>query len=71
MAAADQKRAYIESTYMDQGTFDYEVSLYDACYIAYNSLRVTVDTDGNPNNDMPFKDRMQAMQWLAANYWWR
>jgi hypothetical protein len=71
LAAADPKRAYIESTPMTQEQFDYEVSLYDACYVAFNSLRVTVDEEGNPNNEMPFKDRLIALQWLAHNYWWR
>jgi len=71
LAAAETKRAYIESTPMSQGQFDYEASLYEACFIAHNSLRVTVNEDGTPNYDTPFKDRIAALEWLAVNYWWQ
>jgi len=68
--AAEAKKAYVESTPMSQAQFDIEVALYDACFIAHNSLQATINEDGTSHAENPFKDRIAALQWLAINYWW-
>jgi len=70
LEAAEAKRAYIESTPMTEDEYYYHLALYEACYVALNSLQMTVDEAGLPNAENPFMDRLTALAWLAQNYWW-
>jgi len=71
LAAAAQKRAYVESTPMSPADFEWHVVQYDACFIAYNRLRKTVDPEtGLPRDEYAFMDRIEAINWLAQNNWW-
>ena len=66
--AAAEKREYIESTPMSEEEFERERALYEACFIALNSFRATVDNLGRDTGD--FMDRVEAIRWIEEHAWW-
>ena len=66
--AANEKRAYIESTPMSQEDFDRENALFEDAVFAINSFRATVDNLGRDTRE--FVDRVQAIKWINDNAWW-
>ncbi|MCL2679989.1 MAG: hypothetical protein FWF11_00705 [Coriobacteriia bacterium] len=67
-AAAESKRAEIESTPMTPAEFERQTALYEACFTAMNGLRATVDSLGRDTGD--FMDRVTAIAWIENNAWW-
>ncbi|MCL2746763.1 MAG: hypothetical protein FWE48_06740 [Coriobacteriia bacterium] len=66
--AAEEKRAFIESTPMTEAEFERENALFQACITAMNSLRATVDNLGYDTGD--FMDRSDAIEWINQYAWW-
>jgi len=68
-AAADRKFRYIERTPMSRAQFNYQRSLYEACFVAMNRFEdVLPCEDGTTNTD--FMDRADAIKWINRNAWW-